>query len=440
MTIDKDKDGFLSVQEMQELLIKLGCKPDSAAVKAAMKRITHSGDEKISYNAFKTWYIASEARIHSEVQAIFDKFDRNSNGFLEPSEIKAVLKSLGHTTDDEGCRRCIEDIFNVARENGTSDPSTATVEEISGDAVHDLKKPAPLVATPIPVSSQGSQDPMVKMMSQDASCTEMDADGGLHISLEHFEKWYQQSFFYSQKMKEHELEQAADEGGLDIEMPERPKETGNPDEDAKNRRLWYQAMFWYLFTYPLCCVMFCTIPDVRTERYKRNWKAAMFAFGVSLFWIGLFSNWLYECIVVVSATIKVPPAVAAVTVLAAGTSIPDLISSYVVARKNEADMAVSSSIGSNIFDVTVGLPLPWFLYTCIKWKPFDAIESKTLAVDILVLIAMIAAVICTVMCMKWKMTKMMGYIMLSLYVVFLVQNLLGQLPEGDPVVDYTKFR
>jgi sodium/potassium/calcium exchanger 2 len=167
---------------------------------------------------------------------------------------------------------------------------------------------------------------------------------------------------------------------------------------------------------------------------------AVFAFAVSLFWIGLFSNWLYECIVVVSATIKVPPAVAAVTVLAAGTSIPDLISSYVVARKNEADMAVSSSIGSNIFDVTVGLPLPWLLYTITKWKPFDAIESETLAVDIIVLIVMIVAVIGTVMFMKWQMTKSMGYIMMFLYVVFLVQNLLGQLPEGDPVVDYTQFR
>jgi Ca2+/Na+ antiporter len=42
------------------------------------------------------------------------------------------------------------------------------------------------------------------------------------------------------------------------------------------------------------------------------------------------------------------------TVLAAGTSIPDLITSVIVARKGFGDMAVSSSVGSNIFDVTVG--------------------------------------------------------------------------------------
>jgi sodium/potassium/calcium exchanger 2 len=194
--------------------------------------------------------------------------------------------------------------------------------------------------------------------------------------------------------------------------------------------------FWWAFTYPLVCVMYCTLPDVREEKYRRNWKIGVIEFGLSLVWIGIFSNWLYECIVVVSNTIELPVAVSAVTVLAAGTSIPDLISSYVVAKKNEGDMAVSSSIGSNIFDVTVGLPLPWLSYCLIKGKKFDAIKNKTLVVDILVLVTMIAMVIGTVMVMKWRMTKTMGYIMMFLYFAFLVQNLIGQLPEGDPIVDY----
>ena len=42
------------------------------------------------------------------------------------------------------------------------------------------------------------------------------------------------------------------------------------------------------------------------------------------------------------------------TFLALGTSAPALISSALVAKQGKADMAVSSSIGSNIFDVTVG--------------------------------------------------------------------------------------
>ena len=34
-------------------------------------------------------------------------------------------------------------------------------------------------------------------------------------------------------------------------------------------------------------------------------------------------------------------------------------------RSDDGDMAVSSSIGSNIFDLTMGLPLPWVVSNVI---------------------------------------------------------------------------
>ena len=62
-------------------------------------------------------------------------------------------------------------------------------------------------------------------------------------------------------------------------------------------------------------------------------------------------------------TVGIPPEVMGLTFLAAGTSIPDLITSVIVARKGFGDMAVSSSVGSNIFDVTVGSVLENIFYT-----------------------------------------------------------------------------
>lgn len=54
------------------------------------------------------------------------------------------------------------------------------------------------------------------------------------------------------------------------------------------------------------------------------------------------------------------------TILAAGTSVPDLITSVIVARKGFGDMAVSSSVGSNLFDVTCGLVLRLVLVCFLK--------------------------------------------------------------------------
>merc|ERR1719272_835684 len=93
---------MLNVEEIKNLLIgNMHIKPDSACIKAALKRITRTGADHISYDNFKKWYLASEARIESEVQHVFDKFDKDKNGFLEGHEIKAVLKALGHRTSNQ---------------------------------------------------------------------------------------------------------------------------------------------------------------------------------------------------------------------------------------------------------------------------------------------------------------------------------------------------
>ena len=65
------------------------------------------------------------------------------------------------------------------------------------------------------------------------------------------------------------------------------------------------------------------------------------------------SYWMVLWAENVGSYCNIPVNVMGLTVLAAGTSVPDLISSVIVMRQGEGDMAISSSIGSNIFDVLV---------------------------------------------------------------------------------------
>eukprot|EP00494_Astrolonche_serrata_P002243 UN02249 len=85
-------------------------------------------------------------------------------------------------------------------------------------------------------------------------------------------------------------------------------------------------------------------------------------------------------------------------------------------------MAVSSSIGSNIFDILVGLPLPWLAYALIYDKPVF-VEADNLEASILVLLAMLVVVIATIMYNKWILTKQLGFCMFVFYVLFLIQDL-----------------
>ena len=122
----------------------------------------------------------------------------------------------------------------------------------------------------------------------------------------------------------------------------------------------------------------------------------------------------------------IPDAVMGLTILAAGTSVPDLLTSVIVAKKGEGDMAVSSSIGSNIFDVLVGLPVPWLAYAIINDETpgYVGVAAPTLAVSLIVLLLMIVAVISVIHFSGWKMTKTLGYTMFIFYAFFVLYDLM----------------
>jgi len=113
-----------------------------------------------------------------------------------------------------------------------------------------------------------------------------------------------------------------------------------------------------------------------------------------------------------------------ITFIAAGTSIPDLLTSVIVARQGHGDMAVSSSIGSNIFDILIGLPLPWFFWCISNNSGLQVKSGGNILQSILVLFGMLALVFLSILYSKWVLTKRLGYTMFLFYILFVIQDLL----------------
>ncbi|XP_072166717.1 sodium/potassium/calcium exchanger 2-like [Diadema setosum] len=177
----------------------------------------------------------------------------------------------------------------------------------------------------------------------------------------------------------------------------------------------------YVLLAPLVYLLYFTLPDVRKPG-SRKWYPV--TFSGSIFWIAGFSYLMVWWAKEVGDTIGITEQVMGITILAAGTSIPDLITSVIVARKGLGDMAVSSSVGSNIFDITVGLPMPWLLWSIINGGQAATVDSKGLFCSILLLFGMLLLVIITIAANRWRMTKMMGGCMFLLYIAFLTITLL----------------
>ncbi|XP_065806276.1 sodium/potassium/calcium exchanger 2 isoform X8 [Labrus bergylta] len=199
----------------------------------------------------------------------------------------------------------------------------------------------------------------------------------------------------------------------DEEEEDQPLSLSWPESNRKR--------FTYLLIMPIVLPLWLTLPDVRKQSAKKFFPITFLG---AISWIAAFSYLMVWWAHQVGETIGITEEIMGLTILAAGTSIPDLITSVIVARKGLGDMAVSSSVGSNIFDITVGLPFPWILWSFFSGMKPVQVSSNGLFCAIVLLFLMLIFVIISIAACKWRMSKLLGFIMFMLYFVFLVVSVM----------------
>ncbi|XP_060079582.1 sodium/potassium/calcium exchanger 4-like [Ylistrum balloti] len=170
--------------------------------------------------------------------------------------------------------------------------------------------------------------------------------------------------------------------------------------------------------YPLRCLLYYTVPDCRKDRWDR-WFMATFV--LSIVWIALFSYIMVWMVTIIGYTLSIPDSVMGITFLAAGTSIPDAMASVFVAKQGLGDMAVSNLLGSNVFDILLGLSLPWFLKTGVAYAGSTVhINSNGMLYSILLLFLTVIATIGVLKYTGWRLNRFVGMICLFVYAIYLL--------------------
>ncbi|NXW87457.1 NCKX4 protein, partial [Alopecoenas beccarii] len=178
----------------------------------------------------------------------------------------------------------------------------------------------------------------------------------------------------------------------------------------------------WILTWPLIFMLFCTIPNCSKPRWERFF---MLTFILSTLWIALFSYFMVWMVTVIGYTLGIPDVIMGITFLAAGTSVPDCMASLIVARQGLGDMAISNTIGSNVFDILVGLGVPWGLQTiALFWGSTVKINSKGLVYSVALLLGSVALTVLGIHVNKWKLDRKLGIYVLFLYAVFLCFSIL----------------
>lgn len=81
-----------------------------------------------------------------------------------------------------------------------------------------------------------------------------------------------------------------------------------------------------------------------------TWQGlALFAVGLGITLLG--ANWLVDGAVGLARTMGVSETLVGLTVVAVGTSLPELVTSLIAARRHQSEVAFGNIVGSNIFNV-----------------------------------------------------------------------------------------
>lgn len=115
---------------------------------------------------------------------------------------------------------------------------------------------------------------------------------------------------------------------------------------------------------------------------KTHWFLDLALIGVGLFLLVLGSKFLVNSAVSIAQYLGVSELVIALTIVAGGTSLPEVVTSVIASLRGERDIAVGNVVGSNIFNILCVLGL-----SSLVSPAGIAVSSAVLAFDIPIMIA-----------------------------------------------------
>jgi len=150
--------------------------------------------------------------------------------------------------------------------------------------------------------------------------------------------------------------------------------------------------------------------------------------AVIVAWLGLLTFFVVDFCTKIGECIGMTTALLGITLLAVGSSLPDCISSVIVARQMKIDMAVANAFGSNIFDVNLCVGFSFLMGSIVSaigggGTSIDLGDHDQLVqVDELIIAAALYLVILwgMIWCSLFKLEKWIGYVLLVMFAAFIV--------------------
>jgi len=180
----------------------------------------------------------------------------------------------------------------------------------------------------------------------------------------------------------------------------------------------YHMIGGIIFIFLFCLFVFFFIRCAKKERYNfdklekgKNFINLVFIFlGITGVIVGAYL--LIESAVVIAEFFSVPQFVIAISLVAIGTSLPELVVSVTASFRDESDIAVGNVLGSNVFNILL------ILGSAALFIPLNAM----LSVDHLLILLVFTVLIFPIIYTGHKISKIEGFFMVIIYFTYIIYS------------------
>lgn len=169
-------------------------------------------------------------------------------------------------------------------------------------------------------------------------------------------------------------------------------------------------LFFMIFIYYLISIMRNKKDEDADESAKFGMSKSILFTILGIVCIILGSNFVVDSASNIAVSLGVSQKMIALTIVAFGTSLPELVTSIVSIKKGEQEILVGNIVGSNVFNIGIVLGLPVALFGGIKAVGFNNID---------LIVLLLSAILLFVFSFRdHKIKKMEGIIMLVIFAIY----------------------
>lgn len=190
--------------------------------------------------------------------------------------------------------------------------------------------------------------------------------------------------------------------------------------DGKLSRLDGIVLFSGIILYNVATIYFARrenkkiLGDATPKKQRKTWMDVLFiGGGLAILIVG--SDLFLRGAIHIAKTFNVPDGIIGITLVALGTSLPELATSVVASVRNEADISVGNAIGSNIFNILMVLGVAAVI------APIN-VSAENTGVNIYDLASMtlIALFIYPLARIGMNFSRVKGLILLAFYIIYML--------------------